>query len=277
MVAEQRIAITAQEALAKLVVNPHATALFLKSRCPSSAGLNMTECEQRVLVEFINNHAQAFRASVLLLRKRRMDNVLEALGVISRLFSEYELACYWDDYLSLLDIHAATPKNPLLESICFARHILADLPPCDVHASLVEYEVTKNEVIARVASDESATPDVSRAEALDQWAPYVHPAIQSATFHYNVSLLVKMISGGSVRGDVLRACVRTDETLVFFKNWRKGGVGTMRASNSVFEAMIDMNGRKTAKCFIDRSDAFSGLMKSLGDLGAMLHVAAKGG
>ncbi|MBB3229155.1 hypothetical protein FHW69_003809 [Luteibacter sp. Sphag1AF] len=274
MAAKRPVGHSAQEALAKLVVNPPIALRVLRDGCPESVGLFMAEADRQELVAFLDQHGPAFRMSVLLLRKRRMDNVLETLSTVSQMFSDYELACYWDDYLDTLDLHVATPKNPLLESVYFARHVLTTLPANDVHSSIVAYDLARNEVIAAVAADEAIHPVPTNAVSPSDWAPYVHPAMRSANFMHNVSAMVRMVTRGAGRNEVLQAHGKKAETIVFFKNWRKGGVGSMCATTPVVGAMSRMDGRKSAQHLESQSPGVARLIDMLADTGAVIRVTA---
>lgn len=265
--------VTAQQALAMLVVNPGAALRVLETQSLSCVGLYVPAEERDEFASFLAVHGRAFRASVLLLRKRRMDNVLDALTVSKQLFSEYELACYWDDYLASLPIDAMTPKNPLLDSISFGRFILAELAPADPQAALVAYDVARNEVLSAIAADESRYNRVLDAHDVSRWAPFVHPSARMETFRTNVGTMVKLLAAGKERNQVLESCIPQAESILFFKNWVRGGVGSLRANAAASSVLPLLDGRFSAKSLIDRSPAFQKLLTALDAAGAIAHVA----
>lgn len=265
--------VTVQQALAMLVVNPAAALRVLDTQSLSCVGLDVPPQEHDEFASFLAVHGRAFRASVLLLRKRRMDNVLDTLTVSKQLFSEYELACYWDDYLASLPIDAMTPKNPLLDSISFGRFILAELTLADPQSALVAYDVARNEVLAAIAADENQYNRVIDAEEASQWAPFVHPAARMETFATNVGTMVKLLAAGKERNQVLEASTAQTESILFFKNWVRGGVGSLRASAAVSSAIALLDGRCSAKSLTDRYPALHKLLTALDVAGAIARVA----
>jgi hypothetical protein len=265
--------VTAQQALAMLVVNPAAALRVLETQSLSCVGLDVPAQERDQFTSFLVVHGRAFRASVLLLRKRRMDNVLDTLTVTKQLFSEYELACYWDDYLASLAIDAMTPKNPLLDSTSFGRFILAGLAPADPQTALVAYDVARNEVLAAVAADESQYNRILDVEDTSRWAPFVHPSTRMETFPTNVGTMVKLLASGKERNQVLEASTAQAESILFFKNWVRGGVGSLRANAAVSSALALLDGRLSAKSLADRSPAFHKLLTALDAAGAIARVA----
>jgi hypothetical protein len=260
---------TVQAALARLVVNPPAALHALRGGCPSDFGVELAPDDHRALFAFLESHGAAFRASVLMLRKRRLDNILDALTVTPRLFSEYELSCYWDDYLASVATQAPTPKNPLLESVVFGRFIIDALPADDPHTALVEYDVTRNSVAAAAAAD-------IRRYALEaspeRGALLLHPASQIAEFRVNVAGLVKAVASGAARNAVLDAVVREPERILFFKNWTRGGVGTLKAGAAVEGALGCFDGSRTRAQLLDRDPRLSTLIESLLSVGAVAPI-----
>lgn len=267
--------VTVSRALAMLVVNPVAAFRVLETGSLSSVGLDVPEKERDDFSSFLLRHGQAFRASVLLLRKRRMDNVLDVLSIVAKLFSEYELACYWDDYLASIPVGELRPKNPLLESIQFGRFLLGCFPPADPHSTLVAYDVARNEVLASIAADETSYDDIIHDEDHACWSPFLHPSAHAVEFQLKVGALVKMIASGIDRNKVLEAVVAQPETILFFKNWVRGGVGSLRINSAVNNVLVLLDGKYNAKELCDKAPAFRSLLKTLDAAGAIAHLAVQ--
>lgn len=267
--------VSVQQALAMLVVNPAASLRLLETRCPSSVGLEIPDQEQGELVSFLDTHGRAFRTSVLLLRKRRLDNVVDTLTVVPRVFSEYELACYWDDYLASIAIGAPSPMNPLLESIQFCRFVLDALAPNDPHSALVAYDLARNEVMAAVASDEATYRHDPRNDDPALWAPLVHPSARVEVFPTNVGAMVKLLTQGGDRNRVLATSNGQPETVLFFKNWTRGGVGSMRLNAAAKDALVLLDGRGSAQALIDECPAIASLLKAMTAAGAIARVTIR--
>ncbi|MCC8469110.1 hypothetical protein [Xanthomonas phaseoli] len=207
---------------------------------------------------FLESHGAAFRASVLMLRKRRLDNILDALTVTSLLFSEYELSCYWDDYLASIANQSPTPKNPLLESVAFGRFLIETLPADDPHVALVEYDVTRNGVAAAAAASR-----YTLHESPERGLLLLHPASQIVGFLVNVACLVKAVTSGMTRNAVLDAIVKVPERILFFKNWKRGGVGTLKLGSAVEKSLELFDGRYSHSELLNRHPHLSTLVASL--------------
>jgi hypothetical protein len=267
--------VTAQEALARLVVNPAASLRILETRCPSSVGLDIWGKERSNLVSFLNTHGRAFRTSVLLLRKRRLDNVLETLSVTAKLFSDYELSCYWDDYLASIAIDFPSPKNPLLESIRFCCFLLNSLPPVAPQAALVAYDLARNKVIVDAAADETSYRHDSHIEDHARWAPLLHPSARAEAFSTNVGAMVKLVAQGADRNRVFEVSNGQPETILFFKNWARGGVGSLRINTATRNSLALFDGRRTAKELIDMSPALFNLLTAMSAVSAIAQVVIR--
>ncbi|MEG8132740.1 hypothetical protein G3N89_20115 [Xanthomonas hortorum pv. gardneri] len=250
---------TVQAALARLVVNPPAALHVLRGGCPAEFGVVLAPDTHAALNVFFESHGAAFRASVLMLRKRRLDNILDALTVTSRLFSEYELACYWDDYLASIATQAPTPKNRLLESVAFGRFVIETLPADDPHVTLVEYDVTRNGVAAAAA----AASRYTLHESPERGLLLLHPASQIVGFMVNVAGLVKAVTSGMTRNAVLDAIVKGPERILFFKNWKRGGVGTLKLGSAVEKSLGLFDGRYSHAELLNRHPHLSTLVASL--------------
>lgn len=257
---------TAQATLARLVVNPPAALHALRGGCPGDFGILLSPDERAELGTFLESYGQAFRASVLMLRKRRLDNILDALTVTPRLFSEYELSCYWDDYLLSVATDAPTHKNPLLESILFGRFVIQALPSGDVHSALVEYDVTRNEVAATAAADVNRYPV---HEADERVALFLHPAWRVAGFSINVAAMVKAVMSGRDRNAVLSSAAATPERILFFRNWKRGGVGTLKVNAAVEQSLELFDGRRPLGELLAQQPHLSGLIQSLDTAGVI--------
>lgn len=251
---------TVQAALARLVVNPPAALHAIRGGCLTEFGVVLAPDTRAALSAFLESHGAAFRASVLMLRKRRLDNILDALTVTPRLFSEYELSCYWDDYLTSVATQAPTPKNPLLESIVFGRFVIDALPTDDPHAALVEYDVTRNAVAAAAAVD---VRRYTLHASPESGALLLHPAAQVTGFTVNVASLVKAVTSGMTRNAVLAAASSAPERILFFKNWRRGGMGTLKVGRAVEESLGLFDGRYSHAEIIARHPQLSLLIASL--------------
>lgn len=253
---------TVQAALARLVVNPPAALQVLRGGCPAEFGVVLAPDTQATLNVFLESHGAAFRASVLMLRKRRLDNILDALTVTSRLFSEYELSCYWDDYLVSIANQSPTPKNPLLESVAFGRFVIETLPTDDPHVALIEYDVTRNGVAAAAAAAAAAS-SYTLHESSERGLLLMHLASQIVGFMVNVACLVKAVTSGMTRNAVLDAIVKGPERILFFKNWKRGGVGTLKLGSAVEKSLELFDGRYSHAELLNRHPHLSTLVASL--------------
>lgn len=263
---------TIPQALAMLVVNPMAAFRVLGTGKLSSVGLAVAAGEEAAFDSFLSTHGSAFRVSVLLLRKRRMDNILDTLPVVRKLFSEYEVACYWDDYLSSLAVGESTPQNPLLESVYFGKFIQRQLPDSDIHAVLVSYDVARNEVLAAIAAQTTVYLHASTHAGSTRWAPLLHPSVRVQTFPSNVGALVRMLTAGGERNSVVGTSNNQPESILFFKNWTRGGVGSLRVNAAVEKVLPLLNGKYSADYLISQSAALQNLLNVLDNSGAIAHV-----
>lgn len=267
--------VTVQQALAMLVVNPAASLRLLETRDPSSVGLEMSDQTKSALISFLSTHGRAFRTSVLLLRKRRLDSVLDTLTVVSRLFSEYELACYWDDYLASIAIEERCPKNPLFESLHFCRYVLGSLSQSDPHAALMAYDLARNEVMAAIATDGVPYYHDPANEDSGRYAPFLHPSSRVEAFPTNVGVMVKMLADGISRNLVIEASTGQPEVVLFFKNWKRGGVGSLRLNAPAKKALTLLNGQRSTKDLIEEYPALTSLLSTLDAAGAVARVAIR--
>jgi hypothetical protein len=228
-----------QAALARLITTPDVALALVANRDIGASGLALSPADQAAMLQFLEQHGHQFKISVQLLKKRRWDGIRETYAVINRLYGEYELSCFWDDYLSELRLDDRIEQNPLKESIRFGEYLEAHAVLSDAHRELVRYEVHRNATIVHYASDPQShaggrIPHDQLALSSDESVElFIHPCLRIVKFTVNVAELVKQFAAGRERNDVLAMARPGSESCLFFKNWDKGGVGVIKASPGV--------------------------------------------
>lgn len=271
-----------QAALARLVTTPNVALALVATRDIGVSGLSLSPEDEQAMLQFLEQHGQQFKVSVQLLKKRRWDGIRETYAVINSLYGEYELACYWDDYLAQLRLDDRVEQNPLKESIRFGQYLEKHAALSDAHREIVRYEVHRNAAIVHYASDtRSYAAGCIPAADVGLWSDervdlFIHPCLRIEQFTVNVAELVRQFASGSERDDVLAMARPEVETCLFFKNWDKGGVGVIKASRAVAGFVQWLRpGRTLAQ--LRRAASDGDIPASAGQIDALLGQLAKAG
>jgi hypothetical protein len=212
---------TVQSVLAKLITTPAHTVCDMNNSEKLLSPFNLSENDKKLLIQFFENYGEKFRASTILLRKRRWDNIKQSLQLVTKIFKFHPLEQYWDAYLKQLTYFNKTPKNPLIESVQFCEFLLTlnDLPV--VYYPLIEYEKTRNQTIINYSLDFNDYKNNNKNIL-------IHPCYIIKDFNCNISELVKLILLENLPQSLEKTYALSNESILFYKNWRKGGVATLK-------------------------------------------------
>lgn len=219
-----------QKALATLVTNSNFAENYMDFRSQIIMDLNLNQSDTDVLDSFYENNKNKFAASARILKKNRWDDIKSSLPIIVNHIDTEILNAVWDDYLSNCKITDHIPKNPLAESILFAKFAETNVLLTPMRQQLVKYERIRNEVTYK--HHENFTRHTFVAEinineaSLSNYSVYIHPCYRIEEFKYDIP---KLINKNTLRNNeelLLDNCV-----ILFFKNLNKEGIGTLRISN----------------------------------------------
>lgn len=219
-----------QKALAALVTNVNFSENYTNFRSQIISELNLNQSDTDLLDSFYENNKNRFTASARILKKNRWDDIKSSLPIVVNNIDAEILNIIWDDYLSNSKITDNIPKNPLVESILFAKFAEKSLLLIPVKQQLIKYERTRNEVtykhhenfIQHIFATES---DVNEA-SMSNFSIYIHECFRIEEFEYDI---LKIINKGILRKN--EESVRDNCVVLFFKNLNKEGIGTLRISN----------------------------------------------
>lgn len=207
-------------------------------------------------VLFINNFGAKFISSSLLLNKKRFDGVLSTLTVINKLFSISQLEMIWERYLTTIEIEEEVPKNPLLESIRFCDYI-NDFEKIDaIQKNIIEYEAIRNQAIIDHSFHGAAYSQLSMEfnildqEGMKKIKGFIHPCSQIKEFNCNVSELIQRIANGCTKEDLEKSYKKSNEKMLFCKNWIKGGILSVKISEVILNAISDLSSSETMSDFL---------------------------
>ncbi|OGT38687.1 MAG: hypothetical protein A3F11_03590 [Gammaproteobacteria bacterium RIFCSPHIGHO2_12_FULL_37_14] len=225
--------------LAKLVTNPRYVREVISNADEFLNILGIEKNQKIELVDFFKNHGEKFLASSQLLAKKRLDNIVEAMQVGRKIFSYELLKRYFENYLEKTGLDEYVDKNPISESILFCKYIIANENTDEREKVILDYDLTRNIVLQQLMNDhksyESLVYDLETViNTKDcQLSALIHPSIQIKKFPAGTSLMVKAIINNVPNVGI--SASTDEEILIFHKNWRKGGVVTLKVSPPTVE------------------------------------------
>lgn len=235
-----------QAALAVLITNLNALENYDCLREQITSDLNLNTEETSILDNFYHSNKVRFTASARILNKNRWDDIKASLPLTVNFLNEQSLNNLWDGYLKHLTIDNNPSKNPLAESICIAIFAEQGTLLNSIEKQVVRYERIRNEVAFKHHENFTFHPlqtaDLSTTIQLERFEVYIHECYQIENFDYNIRFLLNK---------KVTLPQREDCAILFFKNLKKEGIGTLNLSQDVRKII-----EKTLDCK-NLSEAFS--------------------
>lgn len=259
---------TIQTALAALITNLNALENYDAFRDQIICDLNLNANDMPVIDNFYYGNKSRFIASARILMKNRRDDINASLPIVVGFLDTKSLDNVWDSYLNNLIFKDSPPKNPLAESICFA--LFAEQSPlldC-VEKQIVRYERIRNEVTYKHHENfifhVPRAFDLTEFTYLDSCIAYMHECYRIEEFEYNIPAIINKKD---------KTFINENCTVLFFKNLKKEGIGTLSLSNNVreiVEKVIGCQNLLMAYRFFEEllsQSEFLGFLKKLEQLG----------
>jgi hypothetical protein len=221
--------------LAKLVTNPRLVREAIGNTDEFITWLRIEKDQRQDVVEFFKKHGKRFLASSQLLIKKRLDDIVEAMQVGKKVFSYESLQRYFENYLEKTGLDEYVPKNPLAESILFCRYIISSENVCEREKIILDYDLTRNLVFQDLMNDVNnynyVIHDVEAVGCISayQLKAVAHPSIRIKSFPAGTSLIIQAIKNNAPNDSI--KLLSESEILIFHKNWKKGGVATLKISS----------------------------------------------
>lgn len=209
------------------------------------------------LCNFIASNGQQFMKSSLLLKKKRFDAILETLSILAKIYSTDEIECMWDRYLTRLTLEDLVPKNPLLESTLFCETIIKYEQISDIEKNLIQYEIERNKSIVEHALENTAYKNQAiefnhdNIETHQNHKPILHPSFRISQFDMNISDIVQNVLSGTEKNKLNNIHKAQTESILFCKNWSKGGILSIKLSNELLEAIKLISNSTSTKAYVD--------------------------
>lgn len=259
---------TIQTALAALITNLNALENYDSFRNQIICNLNLNADDMQVIDDFYHSNKSRFIASARILKKNRGDDIKASLPIVVGFLDSQTLDQVWNSYLNDLTIKDSPPKNPLAESICFALFAeQSSLLNC-TEKQIVRYERIRNEVTYKHHENfifhASKAVDLTGFAHLDNCIAYMHECYRIEEFEYNIPAILNKKD---------KTIMKEECTILFFKNLKKEGIGTLSLSKDVreiVEKVIDCPNLLAAYHFFEErlsQGDFLGFLKKLEQLG----------
>ncbi|KTD02732.1 hypothetical protein [Fluoribacter gormanii] len=224
-----------QQTLAKLITNPRYCENYDSLKNEIISTLNLSADVANMLDSFYNVNKQKFQASARILKKSRWDDIKASLPVTTGYLNDDVLQSLWESYLSHLQINSIVSKNPLSESILFLDYAEKSNLLSSLDKQIIKYEKTRNEVTYDHHNDFTVYSIINRndnepIDNLNNYKIYIHSCFRIESFSYNIPAILRNTSKDDVE---------TDNTLIlFFKNLKKEGIGTIKISADVKDLLL---------------------------------------
>lgn len=262
---------TIQTALATLITNLNALENYDSFREQIICDLNLNAKDMQVIDNFYYGNKGRFIASARILKKNRGDDIKASLPIVVGFLDSKSLDSVWDSYLDSLTIKDNPPKNPLAESICFALFAEQSSLLDSAEKQIIRYERVRNEVTYKHHENfifhVPKAVDLNAFTHLDNFTAYVHECYRIEEFEYNIPAIIH-------RKD--KTFSKEDCMVLFFKNLKKEGIGTLSLSNDVrqiVEKVIGCQSLLEAYRFFEErlsQSEFLGFLKKLEQLGVWI-------
>ncbi|MFT4060181.1 MAG: hypothetical protein QM652_11610 [Legionella sp.] len=259
---------TIQTALAALITNLNALENYGAFREQIIYDLNLNTNDMQVIDNFYHGNKSRFIASARILKKNRGDDIKASLPIVVGFLDTQSLDNVWDSYLDNLTIKDTPPKNPLAESICFALFAEQSSLLDYVEKQIVRYERIRNEVTYKHHENfifhVPRAVDLNEFTHLDSCVAYMHECYRIEEFEYNIPTIINKKD---------RTFIKENCTVLFFKNLKKEGIGTLSLSRDVREIVEKVIGCQNLleayRFFEERlsQSEFLGFLKKLEQLG----------
>lgn len=234
-------AVSTQSLLAMLVTNARYALKLAEDPVKFCRKYKFNEAITIELADFMKTYGQQFMKSALLLKKKRFDSILEALPILMKIYGEECIENMWERYLTTLSLNDIVPKNPLSESIIFCTYILEFEKTTSIEKNLVKYEISRNQSILdhglenKKYKRQAVELDFDTQTDFFSHKPIIHPSFKLVTFKINISSLVQSVLNGKNTADLESIAVQSNETILFSKNWIKGGILSIKLTNDLHE------------------------------------------
>lgn len=276
---------SAQSVLAKLVTMPHLCEKINEDADKILGNFLLLDHDKVKLLQFFKTYSVKFIASSRLLKKKRWDDVCEAMQLFKHVVAPDELAISWDNYLRTLDIKADSPKNPLIESVNFCTYLLNEkIFEGYVINELIKYEIVRNNVIINYSNDTTSYLDKFHTEInynLDRHNTvlFVHPCAQISVFNINISYYIDAAYNNKLSKADIERFTPEKQTIICYKNWKNGGVATIKTGKIIQDIVYEILNVKhiSIDALLTRFNQFNesdilNLIKKLTDAGIILPI-----
>lgn len=268
---------TIQTALAALITNLNALENYDGFRDQIICDLNLSTDDIQSIDNFYYANKSRFISSARILKKNRWDDIKASLPIIVGFVDVQVLDIVWSSYLDALTIKDNPPKNPLAESICFtlfAEQI--SLLDC-TEKQIVRYERIRNEVTFKHHENfifhVPRSVDLNQFTYLDSCKVHIHECYRIEEFEYNIPAIINKKD---------KTFIKENCTVLFFKNLKKEGIGTLSLSKDVREIIEKVFGCQNllmAYRFFEKrltQSEFLGFLKRLEQLGVWVIQQREG-
>lgn len=268
---------TIQTALAALITNLNALENYDCFRDQIICDFNISTDDIQAIDNFYHVNKSRFISSARILKKNRWDDIQASLPIIFGFVDIQALDNVWSSYLDALRIKDNPPKNPLAESICFALFAEQSSQLNCVEKQIVRYERIRNEVTYKHHENfifhVPIAVDLTELTHLDSCIAYMHECYRIEEFEYNIPAIINKKD---------KTFINENCTVLFFKNLKKEGIGTLSLSNDVREIVEKVIGCQNLleayRFFEERlpQSEFWGFLKKLEQLGVWVIQQREG-
>jgi hypothetical protein len=253
-----------QKTLAVLITNLNILENYERFRDQIIFDLHLNENDIQVIDNFYYDNKSRFIASARILKKNRFDDIKASLPIAVEFLGPERLEKVWGSYLDNITIKDSPPKNPLAESIFFTLFAEKSSLFNAIEKQIIRYEKIRNEVTYRHHENfifhYPKTVYCNEFKELDSCAVYIHECYCIGIFDYNISAIINKKD---------KTLINENSTVLFFKNLKKEGIGTLRLSNDVreiLEKVIDCQNLLEAYLFFEERLAKSEFLEFLKNL-----------
>jgi predicted transcriptional regulator len=267
---------TIQKAIAMLVTHLYVAENYKDFRREVIVVLNLSEIDVEILDDFYEKNKENFVASARILQKNRWDDIKLSLPIIAEYIEKNRLDNIWNYYIRKNNLIEFPSKNPLAESIEFARFAENCCLVTQVEQQLIKYERIRNEVTYNhhenfVSYSFDKNVNVNE-DNMDKLSVFIHMCYKIKDFDCDI---IKMINKNNDE-------IKIDNyKVLFFKNLNKEGIGTLKITNDINDIIenlkIAKNLLETYCCYEPALTKvkFLQLLRTLKELGVLAFIENK--
>lgn len=268
---------TIQTALAALITNLNALENYDSFRDQIICDLNLSTDDIQAIDNFYHVNKSRFISSARILKKNRWDDIKASLPIIVGFVDISVSDNIWSNYLDTLKIKDNPPKNPLAESIFFALFAEQSALLNCIEKQIVRYERIRNEVTYKHHENfifhAPMAADLNEFTHLNSCIAYMHECYRIEEFEYNIPAIINKKD---------KTFAKENCTVLFFKNLKNEGIGTLSLSKDVREIIEKVIGCQNLlmayRFFEERlsQSEFLGFLKKLEQLGVWVIQQREG-